>query len=316
MKNNNSGVDISVVIPILNEGESILQLYEQLKESLDKIGKSYEVIFIDDGSTDNSFLVLEQLNKINAKIKAIQLRKNYGKSTALTVGFKEAKGAIVFTIDGDLQDDPKELPRFLEKINEGYDLVSGCKVNRKDSLSKVLSSKVFNFFTSLMSNVKIHDFNCGLKCYKKEAIEGIKIYGELYRYIPVLVANKGFKIGEIKVEHHPRKFGRSRFGIERFSHGFFDLLTVLFITKYTKKPLHFFGTCGFIISGTGFLICLHLSMLWLTGHRPIGNRPLLLLGVLLLIWGAQFISIGLVGELVTSSFHNDEDSYLIKKKIL
>jgi glycosyltransferase involved in cell wall biosynthesis len=309
-------VNISVVIPLLNEEASLRELCSELKPALKTVSEDYEIIFIDDGSTDNSFLTLEHLHKIDPKIKVIQFRKNYGKSAALTVGFKEAKGTFVFTIDSDLQDDPKDIPVFLEELNRGYDLVSGWKVKRKDSLSKILASRLFNFMTSFMSGVRIHDFNCGFKCYKREVIENIKIYGELYRFIPVLAAWKGFKVGEIKIAHHPRRYGKSKFGLERFGRGLFDFLTILFLTKFAHRPLHFFGAAGLLLTISGLSICIYLTSLWFRGFRPIGNRPLLLLGVLLLISGIQFISIGLIGELITSKFHKEEEGYFIKERLI
>lgn len=312
MDNNN--VDISVVIPVLNEEKNIEELSKQLKKPLDALRRSYELIFVDDGSTDNSFSILERLHKIDPKVKVIQFRKNYGKSAVFTAGFKEARGEFVFTIDGDLQDDPKEIPRFLEEIDKGYDLVSGWKIERKDSLSKIIPSKLFNLTTSLLTGVRLHDFNCGFKCYRKEVVKEIKIYGELYRYIPVLVAWRGFRVTEIKVAHRPREFGKSKFGIGRFTKGFLDFLTVTFLTKYARRPLHFFGITGSLLFTVGFLICSYLSFYWFTGHR-LGNRPLLLFGVLLILSGIQFISIGLVGEMITEKFYKDGDDFTIRSKL-
>jgi len=313
--NSASPVDISVVIPVLNEYATILELHRQLKESLDSTGKDYELIFIDDGSTDNSFLLLERLCSGDPKTKVVQFRGNFGKSAAYTEGFREARGAIIFTIDGDLQDDPKEIPRFLEEISKGYDLISGWKVRRHDPLSKVIASRIFNFVISLMSGIKIHDFNCGFKCYRSEVCKSFKIYGELYRLIPVLAAWKGFRVGELQVQHRPRISGKSKFGTQRLARGFFDFLTVLFLTRFARRPLHFFGTVGTLVSGAGFLICLYLSTLWVKGYRPIGNRPLLLLGVLMLILGIQFLSLGLIGEMITSKFPEEEDASIVRKRI-
>lgn len=308
-------IDISVIIPLLNEKESLEELYLRLRNVLDSTQKEYELIFVDDGSRDSSFSLLKALHEKDFRVKIIQLRRNFGKAAALTAGFKQSQGQTVFTMDADLQDDPKEIPRFLDKMSEGYDLICGWKARRRDPISKKLASKIFNIITSVMSGVKIHDFNCGFKCYRKEVIESIRIYGELYRYIPVLVAWKGFKIGEIKVEHHHRKFGKSKYGIGRLNRGLFDFFTVLFITRYIRRPLHFFGISGILVSGVGFLICLYLSILWFSGQL-IGNRPLLLLGVLLLILGVNFISIGLIGEMIVSKFPEEREEYLIKQKYL
>ncbi len=312
-------MDISVVIPIYNEAASISQLYEEIVGVMGLLKKSYEIIFIDDGSIDESFKILENISKkakgAGIKLTCLRFRKNFGKSGALLAGFRETKGDIVITMDGDLQDDPHEIPHFLERINQGCDFISGWKVVRKDPLSKVIPSKIFNFTTSFITGINLHDFNCGFKCYKKEVIKEIKIYGELYRYIPVLVAWRGFKIGEMKVGHRPRKFGKSKFGIKRFAKGFVDFITIMFLTKYAGRPLHFFGISGLLLSTAGFLVCVYLSFIWFMGQKPIGNRPLLLFGVLLILSGIQFISIGLMGELITNSSHRDEDLYLVAEKI-
>ena len=310
MQNSINKIDYSVIITLLNESESLRELYERLTEALSGLSQNYELIFINDGSTDNSYDILKSIKESDSKIKTFKFQRNYGKSAALNLGFSEAKGDIVITIDADLQDDPSEIPKLVSKLKEGYDVISGWKKNRKDPLSKTIPSKIFNFITSILTGIKIHDFNCGLKCFDKSVIKNIEVYGELHRYIPVLASFEGFKIGEVEVIHHPRKFGKSKYGISRFFYGFFDLLTVMFISKYTHRPLHLFGIAGLLFFSLGFGINLYLTMKWFKGIG-IGDRPLLFLGVLLIILGIQFVSIGLLGEMIVSFSKNEKKSYKI-----
>lgn len=307
-------VDISIVIPLKDEEESLEELCGRLIKVLDGVGKSYELIFIDDGSTDGSFQILEKLHGQDTRIKVVQFRANFGKATALQAGFDVACGDIVFTMDADLQDDPKEIPLFLAKLDEGYDLVSGWKKKRQDPLTKILPSKLFNRVTALVSGIPLHDFNCGFKAYRREVLEHIELYGEIYRYIPVLVGWKGFKVSEITVEHHRRKYGKSKYGYGRLAKGFFDLLTILLITKYAKRPLHVFGTLGILCEFIGGLTLTYLTILWFMGN-PIGNRPLLLFGVLCVLFGIQVISIGLVSEMVAKIDHRFEKGSVILKRL-
>lgn len=304
---------ISIVIPLLNEAENIPILYERLKRAV--AGLRYEIIFIDDGSTDNTIQLLRKIIDNDSSVKVIRLRKNFGKAVVYSTGFQEAKGDILVTVDGDLQDDPEEIPRFLQKLEEGYDLVSGWRLKRQDSLWKILPSKFFNRITSFVTGVKIHDFNCGFKAYRREVIEKIDIYGELYRFIPVLAEWEGFRVGEIIVGHHPRKYGKSKYGVGRLPKGFFDLLTILLLTKYAKRPLHFFGSFGLILIFFGFTIGLYLSLLKIMTGAAIGNRPLLLLGTLLIILGIQFISLGLLAEIITKMSFKKEQQPGIKDAI-
>lgn len=306
--------DISVVIPVFNEAESIPTLHEKLTAVLPTVAERYEIIFVDDGSSDDTAVVLEQLHRQHDNIRVIQFRRNFGKSAALAVGFSEAQGKIIITMDADLQDEPAEIPRFLETLEQGYDLVSGWKHPRQDPLSKTIPSMLFNLITKLFSGITLHDFNCGFKAYRKEVVRELRIYGELHRYIAVLAHWRGFKVTEIKVEHHPRRFGRSKYGWERFSRGLFDLLTVLFLNRYNRRPLHLFGWLGAIVFAVGVVINLYLTVLWLNGVRPIGTRPLLSLGVLLVFMGIQFVSVGLLAELIAqiSSSACGED-YSIKR---
>ena len=305
-------MDLSIVIPLFNEEESIGELTDQLFKALQKIDLNFEILFIDDGSKDGSLSKLKQLRERHPEIKILSFRKNYGKSAALSEGFKLATGHIVITMDADLQDDPAEIPSLIDKINSGFDLVSGWKKKRFDPISKTLPSKLFNFITARLTGIKIHDFNCGLKAYRHEVINEIPIYGSLHRYLPVLAHWKGFAVGEITIQHRPRKFGKTKYGWRRFFDGFFDLFTVLFLTRYRQKPLHLFGLLGLASFLTGFAISLYLTFLWLQGSG-IGNRPLLFLGILLIIVGMQSFSIGLIGEMITN-LKDEEGSYSIKEK--
>jgi len=314
-------INLSIIIPVLNEAESIPRLYSKLKGVLDNLNLGYEILFIDDGSTDNSSIILEELYNKDEHAKVIQFRKNFGKATALSVGFKHAKGDIVITMDGDLQDDPEEIPTFIDKINEGYDLIVGWKFQRKDPITKTLPSKIFNKLTASLTRVKIHDFNCGFKAYRKEVTKNIEVYGELHRYIPALAYWKGYHIGEIKVKHHARKHGKSKYGSSRLVKGFLDLLTVKFLMSFTKKPLHLFGTIGLLFLSVGFMIDLYLMILhilFLLGgpvEYEIRDRPLLLLGILLMVSGVQLISIGLIGEMIASKNQKDDEETIIKEKL-
>ena len=298
--------ELSIIIPVHNEEENVIELYERLCITLLSLEKTYEIIFVDDGSTDDTFQKIRSIK--DCRVRILRFQRNYGKAAALSCGFKKSKGDIVITMDGDLQDDPKEIPRFLEKLQE-YDMVSGWKNNRQDPISKTLPSKLFNKMTRFITGVKINDFNCGYKGYRREVVKNISLYGEFHRYIPALVHWKGYSVGEIKVEHKPRIHGKSKYGIERLVKGFFDLITVTFLMLYKKKPLHMFGGIGFVLGFFGILISMYLAVLWLTGTR-IGDRPLLMLGILLTVIGAQFVSLGLIGELITNSRNNDD--YIIK----
>jgi len=303
---------ISIVIPLYNEVESLPELYDQIKEVVKTNRYNYEIIFVDDGSTDGSLDVLKKIRQNDKNVKIISFRRNYGKSAALAIGFEYAKGDVVITMDADLQDDPHEIPNLLKKLNEGFDLVSGWKKKRYDPLTKTIPSRIFNFVVSTLTGIKIHDFNCGLKAYKKSVTQDIKVYGELHRYLPVLAHWAGYKIGEIVVQHHPRKYGKTKFGVSRFLKGFLDLLTVMFTTRYFKRPLHLFGTVGLVIFLLGFGITFYLSLLKLIENISLSNRPLFILGVMLTIVGVQFISIGLLGEMITKAYQHLE-TYSIKE---
>jgi glycosyltransferase involved in cell wall biosynthesis len=315
---------ISVIIPLLNEEESLRELASRLElvlraatsEHGNEGGKDYEVLFIDDGSTDGSYAVLQELCLANPCFCVIRFRRNYGKSAALAVGFARANGDYVITMDADLQDDPAELPALIAKLEEGYDLVSGWKKKRHDPWHKTAPSKLFNAVTSRMSGIKLHDFNCGLKAYRREVVKSVQVYGEMHRYIPALAHWEGFRVTEIPVQHHARKHGVSKFGASRLVKGYLDLLTVLFTTRYIKRPLHLFGTIGSLLVLIGFSIEAVLTIEWFLNKTYLSNRPLLLVGVLLIIVGVQLVSMGLIGELIVKNNARSSDQYLIREEIL
>jgi glycosyltransferase involved in cell wall biosynthesis len=297
---------ISVVVPLYNEERSLEQLYEEIARALESRGQPHEVIFVDDGSTDGSLATLTQIHSEQSNVVVIHLRRNFGKAAALQAAFLEARGDIVVTIDADLQDDPAEIPQLLAKLDEGFDLVSGWKTRRNDPLTRRLLSRVFNWTTAIVSGVRLHDVNCGLKAYRAEVLRGLRLYGELHRFIPVLAAYRGFRIAEIPVNHRPRQHGRSRYGLNRYLRGFFDLLSVTFMGRYKHRPLHLFGGVGLAMGFAGFLILLYLTVIKL-GGAGIGHRPLLTLGVLLVVVGIQFVSLGLLSELITSQHEERMD---------
>lgn len=303
---------ISVIIPVFNEEKNIPLLYKALKKILSN--QNHEMIFVDDGSTDNSFQILGIINKRDKKVKVIKLRKNFGKASALQAGFKLSKGDIILTMDSDLQDDPGEIPRFINKIKEGYDFVNGWKVNKhiEHSFISALFSKLFNKLTRISTGIKIHDFNCPYKAYKREAAKSIDLYGDMHRYIPLLINLKGFKMTEIKVKNFPRRHGKTKYSSSRIFKGFFDLITINYLMKFKKKPLHLFGSIGTFLFVVGFIICSYLTSKKFILHVAIGREPLLLLGVLLIILGMQFFSLGLIGETLNSSNVPKEEGFVEK----
>jgi glycosyltransferase involved in cell wall biosynthesis len=292
---------ISIIIPVLDEQGSLLELYRKLTEVLGQLDREYEIIFVDDGSIDGSVQLCRSLVESDPRVTLVELRRHFGKATALQAGFQVAKGSIIITMDADLQDDPAEIPRFLAALDEDVDLVSGWKKNRQDPITKTLPSKLFNFATSLLTGIKLRDFNCGFKAYRREVVQGLDLYGELHRYIPVLAYASGFRTVEISVNHHPRSYGKSKYSFERFIRGAFDLMTVLFLGSFKRRPLHLFGLIGIALFGIGVLIDAYLSILWLTGTAWIGNRPLLIFGTLLIIVGVQVVIFGLLAEMVTAA---------------
>lgn len=308
-------VDITVVVPVLDEAETVADLAQRVCTILESLGKSFEIVFVDDGSTDGTSERIRATHNDDPRIRLVRLRRNFGKAAALCAGFDASRGRLLITMDGDLQDDPSEIPRFVDKLeSEDLDLVSGWKRKRRDPASKRLPSKLFNWVTRKLAQVDLHDFNCGYKIYRREVLEEIALYGELHRYIPVLASRKGFSLGEIVVEHHPREHGSSKYGWDRFYKGLLDLITVLFITKYTRRPLHLFGLIGLGALGIGLAINVYLAYLWTRG-ASLSDRPLLLLGILLMLLGIQVLTTGLVGEMITFKNFHRSDTYSVRERL-
>ena len=304
---------ISVVIPVYNEIESLPELFNRVSENL-RPYQSWEIIFVDDGSTDGSVELLENIAQDNSQVTFIQFHRNYGKSAALSEGFKVAKGDYIVTMDADLQDDPDEIPNLVQKLEEGYDLVSGWKKDRKDPWTKTFPSKIFNFVTKLMTGVQIHDFNCGLKIYRKAVTNAVDIYGGRHRYIPAMAGQKKFKVTEIPLKHHPRKHGITKYGGSRLFHGFFDLLTILFFNRYTQQPLHLFGFFGLISLIISFCIEFYVVCLKLfAGHSFYKHMALMLFGSMIFILGLWFFSIGIIAEMIA---RGDQDKESRVRKII
>jgi len=297
---------ISVVVPLLDEEHSLAALYHQLSAVLDPRDEPWEVVFVDDGSTDGSLAVLTRLHDASTNVVVVHLRRNFGKAAALQAGFLEARGDVVVTLDADLQDDPAEIPRLLAKLDEGFDLVSGWKARRNDPWTRRILSRIFNWATAVVSGVRLHDVNCGLKAYRAEVLRGMRLYGELHRFIPILASYRGFRVAEIAVNHRPREHGKSRYGVSRYLRGFFDLLSVTFMGRYRHRPLHLFGGLGLLMGIAGSLVLLYLTVIKI-GGAAIGHRPLLTLGVLLIVVGIQLVSLGLLSELITSQHEERMD---------
>jgi len=297
---------LSIVIPVLNEVESLQTLYNEIIENIPEC--DYEIIFVDDGSKDGSFEIMQKLAGEDQAVKVIRFRKNFGKAAGLQTGFENCEGDIVFTMDADLQDDPREIPNFIAKIEAGYDLVTGWKQDRKDPISKTIPSKFANSVMSKSFKLKLHDYNCGFKAFRRELIQELDIYGEMHRYIPALAQAKGFSICEIPVHHRKRSFGKSKYGAERFFRSFLDLLSVKLVTAYTHSPLYLFGRIGFGFSLVGFVIGIYLTIMKYGYNQPLSNRPLLFLAILLIMVGIQIFSIGLLAELIVN-----QTRYLNKK---
>ncbi len=293
-------VDISVVIPAYNEGPALEPLLDEVEQACTASGRSWEVVVVDDGSTDGSADLLERLARERDPVRFLQLRRNFGKSAALRAGFDASRGRVVVTLDGDGQDDPAEIPALVAKLDEGYDVVSGWKRERRDPPFKRWGSRLFNRLTARLSGVPLHDVNCGLKSYRGAAIRSLEIYGEQHRLIPVIGFHRGWRVTELPVHHRPREQGRSKFGPERYARGLLDLFGVLFLGRYGYRPLHLFGGLGLILFLVGFLICLYLTIEKI-GGAAIGDRPLLMLGVLLVIAGIQLFTLGLVGEMIAAA---------------
>ncbi len=323
--------DLSVLVPVLDEESSVVELTERVTAVLEGIGRSFELVFVDDGSRDATAQRVRELHRRDRRIKLVRFRRNFGKAAAITAGVEHSTGRLVVTIDGDLQDLPEEIPRFLDKLeSDDLDLVSGWKQDRQDPASKRYPSKLFNWVTRRLAQVDLHDFNCGFKAYRREVLEQVAVYGELHRFIPVLASRRGFRIGEIPVAHKQRLHGHSKYGWDRLYKGLLDLLTVLFITKYTRRPLHLFGVIGLIFISIGFAINFYLAALWfvaqstLAGLRSLlgvdqgfslSDRPLLLFGILLMLLGFQTLTTGLLGEMITFKNFRRKDSYSIRERL-
>lgn len=310
-------MDISVVVPLYNEEESLRELAEWVGKVCDASSLSYEIVFVDDGSTDASWEVIENLTEVNPRVKGIKFRRNYGKSAALNVGFEEADGDVVITMDADLQDNPEEIPELYNMIfSQNYHLVSGWKKRRHDPINKRIPSRFFNRFTRMMSGIHLHDFNCGLKAYRKKVVKNIEVYGEMHRYIPVIAKWNGFnRIGEKVVKHQPRKYGVTKFGVERFMKGFLDLLSIMFVSKFGKRPMHLFGSLGTILFIIGFGIAFYLAYLKIFMEvYNMTERPLFYLGILSMIIGAQLFMTGFIAEMISRTNH-DRNHYSIEERI-
>ena len=303
---------VSIVVPLYNEDESLIHLANEIKSAFRDLPIQGEVIFVDDGSSDKSLRIIKDICRTDQRFRYISFQMNYGKSAALNMGFRAAKGDVVITMDADLQDDPHEIPNLLKKLDEGYDMVSGWKKKRYDPFIKKYTSKLFNFVTATMSGIKLHDFNCGLKAYRKNVVDNLTIYGEMHRYIPILAKWKGFTVTELVVKHSPRKYGVTKFGASRFFKGFVDLITVTFITRYIKRPMHLFGFFGALAFLLGFAINGYLTYEWIFEQQSLSNRPLLQLGMLLMIVGVQFFTTGLLGEMIVHNFQTEKE-YSIKE---
>jgi glycosyltransferase involved in cell wall biosynthesis len=307
---------ISAVVPAYNEEESLREFYKVLSANLAELDKDYEIVFVDDGSTDSSLEILKQFAAKDKKVRIFSFRKNRGKAEALTVGFKMAKGDYIVTLDADLQDRPEEIGKLLDKAKEGFDLVSGWRKFRKDPLKTRLSSKLFNFIMSSFWGVHLHDYNCGLKLYTKAAAKSLNLYGGMHRFIPLLVAEKGFEVTELPVVHEKRKFGKSKYGFSKIFRDIPDMFTILFLSRYAKRPLHFFGFVGGIISMIGFILIVYLSILHFFFGQSVGNRPLWTFGILLLLAGLQILFTGLLADLILHISEKDHQDDELGREIL
>ncbi|HIC97643.1 MAG TPA: glycosyltransferase [Aquificaceae bacterium] len=309
---------ISVIIPAYNEEESVRPLYEKLKRVLEKVGEDYEILFVDDGSEDGTYGVLKEIAQKDLSVKVIRFRRNYGQTAAMYAGFEHARGDVIITMDADLQNDPEDIPRLLEKLREGYDIVSGWRKDRKDPLlSRRVPSKIANWIISKVTGVELHDYGCTLKAYRAGIAKKYRLYGDMHRFLPALARRFGAKITEIPVNHHPRRYGRSKYGIGRTLRVLLDLFLVKFLNEYITKPLYVFGGVGAVLFLVGLFIELYLTFLKVFTGADIGDRPLLLLGVLLILTGVQFLSTGIIAELLVRTYYESrgEKPYTIEDKI-
>jgi hypothetical protein len=310
---------LSIVVPVLNEAESLEPLYREIVEATRGLAETVEIIFVDDGSSDGSWKAIESLAAGHLSVSGIRFRRNFGKAAALTAGMRAARGELILTIDADLQDDPAEIHRMLGKLGEGYDVVNGWKAQRLDPWHKVYPSRVFNWLVSAITGVKLRDHNCGLKLFRTEVANEIRLYGELHRFIPVLAHARGFRVAELPVHHRPRQFGSSKYGVRRFARGFLDLLTVTFLTGFGQRPQHILGGIGLCMLGLGSCGLLYLAIIWCCTHLmgadfgPIGTRPLLPYSIAAALLGAQALSLGLLAELLVAYTGKESDTYSIRQ---
>jgi len=308
--------DISIVIPIYNEEENLPILYEKLKAVLDRLGKSYEIIFVNDGSTDRSWEIIKELAEKDPHVVGVNFRKNFGQTAAMSAGFEVAQGEVIITMDGDLQNDPEDIPKLLQELNKGYDIVSGWRKDRKDAfISRTLPSKIANWLISRVTGVHLHDYGCSLKAYRSDVAKRLDYYGEMHRFLPALAKSVGAKITEIPVKHHPRIYGKSKYGISRTFKVILDLFLVKFLLDYRTKPLRVFGGIGLLLFTIGLLLLLYLVGVKLILGEDIGQRPLLIFGVLLVLSGIQLISTGIVAELITRTYYEAQEKrpYIVKE---
>ena len=311
-------IDLSLIIPVYNEADNVAELYRELVAAMEKPGRSYEIIFVDDGSSDGSWPVLTQIQKGDDRVRIIRLRRNFGQTAALTAGFDHARGEIIISLDADLQNDPADIPRLIQKIEEGFDLVSGWRRNRKDRLfSRRVPSAVANWLISRITHVRLHDYGCTLKAFRREVIKNIKLYGELHRFIPAIASHMGVAIAEVQVNHRPRRHGKSKYSIFRFTRVILDTVTVKFLLTYSTRPLQIFGFIGMVSGALGLIISLWLSYQRLFLNKSLAERPLLFLGVLLIMIGFQFITLGLLAEIMVRAYHESSGKaiYFIREVI-
>jgi glycosyltransferase involved in cell wall biosynthesis len=307
--------DLSIVIPCYNEGKNVYILYGRLKKVLLSLKKTYEIIYIDDGSRDDTFAFLEKIRSLDSNVRVVKFRKNFGQTAAFDAGFSLAEGKVIVSMDADLQNDPEDIPLLLGKMRQGFDVVCGWRADRKDPFLKKLTSKLANRVRKSFTKETIHDSGCSLRAYKKECFDGLTLYGEMHRYIPAILTWRGFKVSEVKVHHYPRQFGKTKYGAKRVLKGFLDLIVVKFWMQYSGRPMHLFGGLGFLTSFLGSLIGIYLAIMKFVYHQAIGNRPLLLLAVLLVIIGVQFIVFGILGDILIKTYYesNGKKNYLIEK---
>lgn len=312
---------LSILVPVYNERASLQELLSQIATACDQARLEYEVLFVDDGSNDGSWELIKQLSTDHVRVRGVRFRRNFGKAAALSAGMQAATGDLIMMMDADLQDDPAEIPRFLEKMAAGYDVVNGWKKRRLDPWHKVYPSKVFNGLVSWLTGLSLHDHNCGLKSFRRDVTSEIRLYGELHRFIPVLAHARGFKVTELEINHRPRQFGHSKYGVRRFVRGFLDLLTVKFLTGFNQRPQHLLGALGLLFAGLGCLGLAYLSCLWILTNilwfkfDPIGHRPLLSYSMGMLLLGGQLVSLGFLAELIVAYTGRDADTYSISERV-